>query len=147
MVWHPHLTVACIVERENKFLCVEEKQSGKVVINQPAGHVEPGETLMQAALRETLEETQWHVELKAILGNTLFTSPANNVTYFRTTFIAEAVRLDASSPLDKDIERAVWLSIDELKAGKESLRSPMVLSDFERYLTGEQYPLRIIQYV
>ncbi|WP_045859890.1 NUDIX hydrolase [Teredinibacter purpureus] len=146
MKWYPHVTVATIVERDNLFLMVEENKNGALLLNQPAGHLEQNETLFTAAIRETKEETQWEIKLEAFLGNSLFTSPVNNITYMRTSFIASALRQDQSQPLDPDIESALWLSIEQIRANKHRLRSPMVLSDIERYLTGERYPLTMLEH-
>ena len=87
----PHITVATIVERDGKFLMVRENSGGRLVYNQPAGHVEPSETLFDAALRETLEETAWRVELKQLLGIYQYTSAENGITYIRHCFIAKAI--------------------------------------------------------
>ncbi|WP_075187972.1 NUDIX hydrolase [Teredinibacter haidensis] len=147
MSWYPHVTVATLVEKEGLFLLVEEKKQGQLLLNQPAGHLEQDETLFEAAIRETLEETQWRVELKALLGNSLFTSPANGITYLRTSFIAEPIELDTLHPLDSDIERAVWLSPMEVKKNQYRLRSPMVINDIDRFLKGESYPLELITHI
>ena len=96
--WHAHLTVACVVERDGRYLMVEErdKASGELVFNQPAGHLEPGETLAAAALRETLEETGWRIELSGVLGMALYTVPTSGVTYYRTTpWMPQRTRLPA----------------------------------------------------
>ncbi|SMF31423.1 ADP-ribose pyrophosphatase YjhB, NUDIX family [Alteromonadaceae bacterium Bs31] len=146
MSWYPHLTVATIVEKDSRFLCVEENDNSGLVINQPAGHVEKNETLIDAAVRETLEETQWQVEVTSILGNSLFTSPTNNTTYFRTTFIAKAIEFKGAQKLDSDIERVLWLTFDEILERKKRLRSPMVLEDLYRYKKGESYPLNLIHH-
>ena len=116
MTWQPHITVATIVEHEGKFLFVEEFKANQHVFNQPAGHLEPNETLPQAALRETLEETAWEVELTGVVGIYLYTAPSNGVTYQRICFAARPVRHHADLALDSDIVRAVWLTRDELLA-------------------------------
>ncbi|HBK51206.1 MAG TPA: NUDIX hydrolase, partial [Pseudomonas sp.] len=107
MTWQPHITVATIVEHEGKFLFVEEFKANQHVFNQPAGHLEPNETLPQAALRETLEETAWEVELTGVVGIYLYTAPSNGVTYQRVCFAARPVRHHADLALDSDIVRAV----------------------------------------
>lgn len=107
MTWQPHITVATIVEHEGKFLFVEEFKANQHVFNQPAGHLEPFETLPQAALRETLEETAWEVELTGVVGIYLYTAPSNGVTYQRICFAARPVRHHADLALDSDIVRAV----------------------------------------
>ena len=144
--WHPHVTVAVVVEREGRFLMVEErcKQSGKMVFNQPAGHLEAGETLQQAALREAREETGWQVELNAVLGLSIFESPLNGHTYARTTFSARAIAPLENAELDPDIHRVHWLTHEEIVANSAKLRSPLVLASIERYQRGEHYPLDLI---
>lgn len=144
MRWQPHVTVATIVESDGKFLFVEEVKDGRTVLNQPAGHLEQHESLQQAALRETLEETQWQVELLGFSGLGLYTAPSNGITYHRNCFYAKPVAFCPDSPLDKDIERALWLSYDEVLARKNMLRGPLVLECLEHYLNGHRYPLDLI---
>lgn len=144
MTWSPHVTVATIVERDNRFLLVYETSDGKQVYNQPAGHLEPNETLLEAALRETLEETGWTVKLTGVVGINLYEAPSNGTTYFRTTFIAEAVSLDKERPLDTGIIEAVWLTYEEILARKHQLRSPMTLQIIDDYRAGKRFPLSVI---
>ncbi|KJS05785.1 MAG: hypothetical protein VR73_11545 [Gammaproteobacteria bacterium BRH_c0] len=139
-----HLTVATVVHRDGKFLMVREREAGEEVINQPAGHVEPGETLQQAALRETLEETGWHVELTGFLGISTYRSPRNGATYYRVSFAAEPLHADESLELDADIISAEWLDLDAIHNQRALLRSPLVLSVIEHFLSGPVYPLDII---
>lgn len=144
MSWIPHVTVATVVENDGKFLFVEEIKHGRRVLNQPAGHLEEGEDLVQAALRETLEETQWQVEILGVVGLGLYIAPANGVTYHRSCFYARPVAFRPESPLDADIERALWLTVDDLKTRQDQLRSPLVLDCVARYLDGHRYPLSMI---
>jgi 8-oxo-dGTP pyrophosphatase MutT (NUDIX family) len=144
MSWAPHVTVATIVEKDGKFLLVHEHSEEKLVYNQPAGHLEPNETLAEAAVRETLEETGWTVEPTAILGCTLFTSPYNGVTYYRTTFIAKAISHNPEQILDDGIIEAVWLSYEEILEIKNKLRSPIVLNDIITYRSGQHFPLNML---
>ena len=137
----PHLTVAAIVHREQRFLIVEELESGRAVFNQPAGHVECGETLQAAIVRETLEETGWEIDLEALLGSTSYFSPANSVHYYRTTFIASAAVQRYSTPPDASIRAVHWFTVDQLRAESDKMRSPLVLRTIERYLQGVRYPL------
>lgn len=144
MSWYPHVTVATIVEDQGRFLLVEEYADGNtLVFNQPAGHLEPNESLIDAALRETLEETGWTVQLQGIVGVGLYTAP-NNTTYFRTTFFATPLRHDPERRLDTGIARAVWLSFEEIQALSARMRSPLVPKVIEQYLNGHRYPLSMI---
>ncbi|MET0355530.1 MAG: NUDIX hydrolase [Cellvibrio sp.] len=144
MTWAPHVTVATIVERDNRFLMVYEDSDGKLVYNQPAGHLDPDETLQQAAIRETLEETGWTVKLTGVVGVNLYTAPGNGITYCRTTFIAETLNHDPSLKLDTGIIEAVWLTYEEILQRKDQLRSPMTLQIIEEYLAGRRFPLEVI---
>jgi 8-oxo-dGTP pyrophosphatase MutT (NUDIX family) len=132
------------VENEGRFLLVEEYADGKLVFNQPAGHLEPNETLIEAAQRETLEETGWTVQLQGVVGVGLYTTPTGDTTYFRTTFFGAPLQHDAQRQLDDGIERAVWLSLDEIRAELPRMRSPLVLKVIEQYLNGHRYPLSMI---
>lgn len=144
-MWYPHVTVAAIVERNGKFLLVRERADGLEVFNQPAGHLEPNETLTEAAVRETREETGWVVEPTAVLGLSQYTSSLNGITYFRTTFVASPLHEIADARLDTDIIEAVWLTHDEIRARHAQLRSPMVLADIESFNRGVRFPLELIQ--
>ena len=144
MTWAPHVTVATIIERNNRFLMVYEEADGKNVYNQPAGHLDPGETLQQAAIRETLEETGWTVKLTGVVGINLYVAPSNGVTYLRTTFIADAISQDVTKALDTGIIEAVWLTFEEIIARKEHLRSHMTLQIIEDYRAGKNFPLGVI---
>lgn len=141
--WTPHATVATIVMHNNRFLMVEEMSDGKPVFNQPAGHIEVGETIVAAAIRETLEETGWQVIPTALLGLYTYTSPINNITYHRYCLIAEARAQIDNAVLDDGIIGPQWLTLDELKSSHR-LRSPMVLTCVEDYLNKPHYPLDII---
>lgn len=144
MTWAPHVTVATIIERDNRFLMVYEEADGKQVYNQPAGHLDPDETLREAAIRETLEETGWTVKLTGVVGVNLYTAPSNGITYLRTTFIAEAVSHDADYKLDTGIIEAVWLTYEELVERKNQLRSPMTLQIIDDYRNGRVFPLNVV---
>jgi len=144
MSWTPHVTVATIIEHDGRFLFVYEEADGKQVYNQPAGHLDPDETLCEAALRETLEETGWTVKLTGVVGVNLYTAPSNGITYMRTTFIAEPISHDPNRPLDTGIISAVWLTYDELLARKDQLRSPMTLEIIDDYRSGRRFPLEVV---
>ena len=143
--WFPHSTVATIVEKENRFLLVEEIINGdQKVLNQPAGHVENGETLFQAALRETEEETGWSVELDSLLGLYVYRVPELDLTFHRVTFIANALSHNPDLELDEGILQAVWMTRDEVEQIKYRLRSNLVLDCIDDYLAGKRYPLNFI---
>lgn len=140
-VWRPRVTVATVVSRDGRFLLVEEIVHGRTVINQPAGHLEPDETLQSAAIRETLEETGWHVELECLVGIQQWTSSASGSQFVRFTFAARPVRHDPSLALDEGIVRALWLGRDEIAAAGQRLRSPLILSSIDDWLGGRRLPL------
>ena len=140
----PHITVATIVEREGKFLMVKENSGGRLVYNQPAGHVEVKESLLDAAVRETLEETAWRVNLENLLGIYQYTSPENGITYIRHCFIAKALEPRTESDLDQDIAEAVWISLEDLEQRESEMRSPLVLETIRDYLKGVSYPLSLV---
>lgn len=143
--WQPHVTVAVIVERDGKFLLVEEEilDSHVDVYNQPAGHVEYNETLIEAAQREALEETGFEVEPTALLGIYTYTPPNKpDTTYYRVCFIAKAIH-HYERPLDEGIIRAVWLTLDELVTSNRA-RSPLVIKCIQDYLLGQSFPLSAI---
>lgn len=144
MSWYPHVTVATVIEQDGRFLLVEEHADGRLVFNQPAGHLEPGESLIEAARRETLEETGWHVRIDGVIGVSLYTAPANGVTYCRHAFFGTAIDHDANRALDAGIVRAVWLSFEEIVALAPRLRSPMVIGTLERYRSGHRFPLSVV---
>jgi 8-oxo-dGTP pyrophosphatase MutT (NUDIX family) len=144
MNWFPHVTVATVVERDGHFLLVEEWADGRLVFNQPAGHLEPNETLLQAAQRETLEETAWTVQLQGVVGIALYTAPGNGATYYRTTFFGAPERHEPARRLDDGIVRAVWLTIEEMRAQSAKMRSPLVIEVVNQYLSGQRYPLSMI---
>ncbi len=141
----PHVTVATVIEKDGRFLMVEEQNSsGNIVINQPAGHLDPRENLVEAAVRETLEETGWHIEILGVLGINLYRSPNNGVTYHRTTFVGRPLHREDEPKLDDGIVEAVWLSLEELQASVDRHRSPLVLHCVQQYLSGNHYPVDML---
>lgn len=145
MQWHPHKTVATVVERDQHFLMVEESIQGRILYNQPAGHLEAGESLSAAAIRETLEETAWLVTLTGFLGLYQYTSPSENICYVRTCFIGEPQLHFADRALDTGVLQAVWMTRAEVEQHRDQLRSPIVLRVIDDYLTGRHYPLELVQ--
>jgi 8-oxo-dGTP pyrophosphatase MutT (NUDIX family) len=145
MRFTPHVTVATIVEDQGRFLLVEETADGRAVFNQPAGHLEADESLMQAAIRETLEETGWDVELTAVTGIYLYTAPSNGVTYQRVCFAAKALQQRDNYQLDDGIIGPQWLTREELVAQPERWRSELVVRCIDDYLGGERFPLTLLR--
>ncbi|RLA23585.1 MAG: NUDIX hydrolase [Gammaproteobacteria bacterium] len=145
MVWKPRVTVAAIIEQNNRFLMVEEETSNGIAFNQPAGHLEEGETLIDAVTRETLEETAWHFRPESIIGIHLWQHPQKEETFLRVSFKGVVTSHDESLPMDDGIIQALWMSRDELASQPGKLRSPLVLSSIDDYLAGERYPLSILK--
>lgn len=147
MNWKTHVTVAAVVQRDNRFLMVEEHASGKLVINQPAGHLEAGESLAEAVARETLEETAWNFTPEALLGIYQWQQPGRNRTYLRFAFTGQVAGHDPSMKLDQGIVRALWLTRRELEERAPRLRGPMVMQCIDDYLAGRRYPLDVLAYL
>lgn len=140
--WAPHVTVATVVLDQGRLLLVEERIGGRLQINQPAGHLEPGESLAAAALRETLEETGWEVELTGFVGCYQWRA-GDGTDFLRFCFAARPLRHHPERPLDTGIERALWLAPDALR--QRELRSPLVWTVVADYLGGQRYPLHLVQ--
>lgn len=143
-VWKPHVTVAAVIERGGRFLLVQERVSGRRVYNQPAGHLEEGESLVTAVIRETLEETGWHFQPQSILGLYRWRPAGRTTTYLRVSFAGKPLRHEPERRLDPEVERTLWLDPQALRRQPEALRSPMVLRSVEDYLAGIAYPLELL---
>jgi 8-oxo-dGTP pyrophosphatase MutT (NUDIX family) len=145
--FRPDVTVAAVVPRDDgRFLLIEERVRGRLVLNQPAGHLEPGESLLQAAVRETLEEAAWDIEPEAFLGSYQWTAP-DGAHFLRFAYIARAGRHHPERPLDRGIVRTMWLTRDEVQARREQLRSPLVLCAIDDYLAGVRLPLEAMRWI
>jgi ADP-ribose pyrophosphatase YjhB (NUDIX family) len=146
--WKPNVTVAAIIEQGGKFLLVEEQTPDGLRLNNPAGHLDPGETLVQGCTREALEETTHHFTPTALLGVYLsrvqHASTLEDTTYVRFAFCGELGDAQAGRKLDQGIVRTLWLSMDELRASTERHRSPLVLRCAEDYLAGQRFALGLI---
>ena len=140
-VWKPNVTVAAIVEQNGKFLLVEEETDRGNRFNQPAGHLEDGETLIQAVIRETLEEAAYDFIPEALLGIYQWKHPHNQTTYMRFSYIGKVAQHYPQQELDAGIIRTVWMSIDEIREKQFLMRSPQVLQCIEDYLAGKRLPL------
>lgn len=144
MTWKPNVTVAVVLEHQGQFLVVEEHDQGMQVYNQPAGHLEPGESLVEAAVRETLEETARAFEPEALTGIYRWTHPGKDLTFLRFCFTGRYGAADPGRSLDPDIVATAWLDRDTLESHKDRLRSPMVLRCIDDYRAGQRYPLTLL---
>ena len=135
------VTVAAVAQQQNKFLVIEEQSSGKLVLNQPAGHLEPGETLLEAVARETLEEAGREFEPSALLGIYLWRNPINAVTLMRFAFLGTVGPRLVGRPLDDGIVDTHWLTPQALRQQESRLRSPVVMQCVDECLAGVRYPL------
>jgi 8-oxo-dGTP pyrophosphatase MutT (NUDIX family) len=147
MVWKPDVTVAAVAERDGRFLFVEERASGRVVLNQPAGHLEDGETFLDAVVRETLEETAWDFRPEAIVGVYMWRPEHLARTFLRVAFCGELLAHDSSRKLDRGILRTRWLNREEVLEPRVRLRSPLVLQCMDDYLAGTRHPLSLISHL
>lgn len=145
MTWKPHVTVAAVLEREGRFLFVEERVRGRLVINQPAGHLDEGESLLEAVRRETLEETAWHMEPTAVVGLYQYRGRDNGATFLRVCFAGRLLERDDGRELDDGILRTLWLEPGELDDLHARLRSPMVTRCVTDFLDGRRHPLELIR--
>ena len=140
-----HLTVATVVERNGEFLMVRETKDGVQVLNQPAGHVEPGEDVIAAALRETLEETGWEVKITGFLGFSNAMSVVTGITYYRLVFTAEPVKFNQNAEIDSDIDSAEWMTLEKIKDPSNTPRSEMVHQAVDDFMSGRVFPLEIFR--
>jgi 8-oxo-dGTP pyrophosphatase MutT (NUDIX family) len=138
MIWKPSVTVAAVVERDGRFLLVEERIDGRLVLNQPAGHLDPGESLIEACRREVLEETAHHFEPQALIGVYRWHYAKRDVTFLRFCFCGRVTGMDAGRKLDKGIVAAPWLTAAELEARKGAHRSPLVAKCVADFLAGRR---------
>ena len=150
--WQPDVTVATVVVRDGCFLMVEEDVRGALVLNQPAGHLEPDETLIEAARRETLEETGWDVEPTTFIGAYQWKAPVNadgtgGRHYLRMAFAAELGRHHPQRALDDGIHRVLWLPPEQLLAEQARHRSPLVWRVVADFLAGRRFPLHTLNHV
>ena len=144
MVWKPHVTVAAVLERDGKFLLVEEETDDGIRYNQPAGHLECGESLSEAAVRETLEETGYHFAPQYLVGVYNWRNEAKDITYLRCAFAGEIAGHEAQRQLDAGIVAAHWLTLDEIRALEARHRSPMIMRCIDDWRAGKRYPLDLV---
>ena len=144
--WKPNATVAAVIERDGKFLLVEEDTDDGVRLNQPAGHLDEGESLLAACARETLEETAWHFVPQNLLGIYQWRRPQGDVTYLRFAFSGLLGAHEADRKLDHGIRRALWLGVDEIITSQAIHRSPLVMQCVNDFLAKRQFPLDLIRH-
>ena len=143
-IWKHHVVVAAIVEQDGRFLMVEETTEDGVRYNQPAGHLEPNESLLDAVVRETLEESAHHFAPDALLGIYRWRAPQRDRVYLRFAFTGRVTHFDPALTLDAGILRAVWLTPAEIEALKPQHRSPLVAQCIADYQAGQRYPLELL---
>ncbi|MBS4052511.1 MAG: NUDIX hydrolase [Methylomonas sp.] len=144
MVWKPHVTVAAVIEKDQRFLLVEETTDNGIAFNQPAGHLEPGEDLIGAVKREVLEETAWQFEPKALVAVQLWRKTPDFPSFVRFCFSGSVHSHNPDQALDAGILAAHWLSREEILAKQAQLRSPLVLISVDEYLKGRHHPLSLL---
>lgn len=144
MIWKPNVTVAAVVERDGRFLLVEEQTERGLLFNQPAGHLEADESIVAAVARETLEETAWEFSPRHLVGVYRWRPSGSDVTYLRFAFSGLLGTHHADRALDEGIVRTVWLSPDEIRNGRDRHRSPLVVRCMEDYLAGIRAPLDLL---
>lgn len=163
--WKPNVTVAAVIEREGRFLLVEESTATGLRLNNPAGHLDPGESILDACAREVMEETAWRFTPRTLVGIYLHrvareaatttgaatttapgatASPPPETTYLRFTFAGELGTHDSARRLDHGIVRTVWMTADEIRASTARHRSPMLLRSTEDYLDGARFPIEML---
>jgi ADP-ribose pyrophosphatase YjhB (NUDIX family) len=140
----PSATVAAVIERDGRFLLVEEVDAGVLRFNQPAGHLEQHESLIEACRREVLEESAWHFEPRELVGIYRWHSPENGITYLRFAFCGKLGAHEPQRKLDEGIVRAAWLHPQEIRDSRERHRSPLVLRCMEDFLAGKRYPMELL---
>ena len=145
MIWKPNVTVAAVIERNGKFLLVEEDSEGAIVLNQPAGHWDEGESLLEAVARETLEESAWRFSPEALVGIYHWSHPRKGITYLRFAFTGRVKEYESNRPLDNGILRTLWLTLDEIREQAHRHRSPQVQRCIDDYLAGQRYSLFLLK--
>lgn len=145
-VWKPNVTVAAVVERDGRFLLVEEETDDGLRFNQPAGHLDEGESLLAACAREALEETAWSFTPTALVGVYQWPRPQGDITYLRFAFCGELGAHETERVLDAGILRAVWLTPEEIRASADRHRSPLVWQCVSDWLAGRRFPLDLIRH-
>ncbi|MGH8671104.1 MAG: NUDIX hydrolase [Burkholderiales bacterium] len=147
MIWKPNVTVAAVIEQDGKFLLVEEQVDGGVVLNQPAGHWEQHETLLEGVIRETREETAYTFSPRWLIGVYHWYNPRKDIAYLRFAFAGSVTAHDPAQALDHGILRAAWFTLDDVQSNPQRLRSPMVLRCIGDYAAGRRFPLEFVTHL
>lgn len=147
MTWRPDLTVAAIVQRDDRFLIVEERIRNRLVLNQPAGHVEDGESILDAVVRETLEETAWHLQPRHLLGLYQWRNAETGHSFLRVAISGEVGGHEPQRALDHGIIAVHWLTREQLLAQQPRLRSPLVLACIDDHLAGRRHELSALSHL
>lgn len=145
-IWKPNVTVAALIEREGRFLLVEEETDDGLRFNQPAGHLDEGESLPAACAREAMEETAWSFAPTALVGIYQWPRPQRDITYLRFAFSGDLGAHEEGRVLDDGILRAVWMTPDEIRATTDRHRSPLVWQCVSDYLAGRRFPLDLLRH-
>ena len=145
-IWKPNVTVAALIERDGRFLLVEEETEDGLRFNQPAGHLDQGESLAAACAREVLEETAWGFTPTELVGVYQWPRPQGDITYLRFAFCGELGAHHEGRALDAGIQRAVWMTPDEIRATVDRHRSPLVSQCVSDYLTGRRFSLDLVRH-
>jgi len=145
-IWKPNVTVAAVMERDGRYLLVEEETDAGLQFNQPAGHLEPGESLVAASAREALEETAWHFKPTGLVGIYQWPRPQGDITYLRFAFSGEVGDFESERTLDSGIVRAVWMTPAEIQATRARHRSPLIWQCVEDHMAGRCFPLDVIRH-
>jgi len=144
--WKPNVTVAAVVEQDGRFLLVEEQTTDGILYNQPAGHLEEGETLVAAVIRETLEESARHFTPTGLVGIYHYRKPGSPVTYLRFAFTGKVSAPEEGRPLDTGILRALWMTASDIRASRGRHRSPLLMQCVDDYMAGQRYPLHLLHH-
>ena len=146
MIWAPHVTVAAVIYHQQRYLLVEEQDQGQRVLNQPAGHLEDGESIIDAVIRETLEETGGHFQPEYFVGIYHWRHPGSQQTFLRFCVTGSLSNPDMPlSPQDPDILRCTWKTYEDIKTEQQQLRSPLVLRCIDDFQAGQRHDLSFYQ--
>jgi len=145
MVWKPHVTVAAVIERDGRFLLVEEHTSNGLQFNQPAGHLEENESLIAAVKREVYEETAWQFEPEYLVSIQLWRKKPHSPSFLRCCFAGQCHSHDPNQSLDEGVVATHWLTCEEIQLQQHRLRSPLVSISVDEYLSGQRYPLSLLK--